>query len=55
MKALLLLAALALSGCGLTPYQRFADRFDAARADLYSPAMNARICALGADTAECRK
>lgn len=37
------LVAFLLSGCGITEYQRFADRADAARADLYSPAMEARI------------
>lgn len=43
MKALLLV--LLLSGCALTDSNRFTDRAQAAQADLYSPAMNARIAA----------
>lgn len=55
LRRIFLAALIVLSGCGLTPYQRFADYASAARADLYSPEMTARICAAGADTAECRK
>jgi hypothetical protein len=53
--SLVLAAAAQLPGCGFTEYQRVADRYDAARADLYSPAMLARLCAAGADTSECRR
>jgi hypothetical protein len=50
----LLLVLVCLSSCGITPYQRFWDMADKAKADLTSPDMTARICAAGAMSEACK-
>lgn len=53
LRRIFLLWLVALAACSLTPYQRFADYAEVARADLHSPAMNKAICDVGAMTKEC--
>lgn len=53
LRRTLLLTLVAMSGCAFTDWNRFQDQVQAARADLHSPEMLARICAAGAMTREC--